>query len=56
MIIEKYKTKNMPIIEDVKEKILQHLQLILNEGFGELVIKIQDHKIVHIQRTHSEKI
>ncbi|EKE25619.1 MAG: hypothetical protein ACD_5C00095G0003 [uncultured bacterium] len=46
----------MPIIEDIKEKIMQRLQSVLDEGFGELIIRIQDHKVVHMERKFGEKV
>lgn len=46
----------MPILEDIKQKIIERIQKVLDEGFGEIVIKIQDHRVVHISRTHAEKI
>jgi hypothetical protein len=46
----------MPIIEELKDKIIERLQSIIDEGFGELIIKIQDHRIVHIERKFGEKI
>lgn len=46
----------MPIIEELKDKVIERLQSILDEGFGELIIKIQDHRIVHIERKFGEKI
>lgn len=46
----------MPILEEIREKIMQRLQSVLDEGFGELIIKIQDHKIVHMERKFGEKI
>ena len=54
MIIEN-KNKAMPIFI-IPEIVLERIREVMQSGFGELVIKIQNNKVVHVDRTMGERL